>query len=136
MAEKFTVEDRGHETPCHIWQGAKNKDGYAVVKREGKTHLLHRLTWAEENGPIPAGQVMDHLCRIHACIRPEHLEPVTLKENLRRGEGHGGVLRTHCRRGHRLTGRNLYKRSDGTHRCRTCMLAANRAYRVRRKEKV
>jgi hypothetical protein len=36
-------------------------------------------------GPIPDGLVIDHLCRVHNCVNPEHLEPVTPAENTRRG---------------------------------------------------
>jgi hypothetical protein len=38
-------------------------------------------------GSIPENLELDHLCRNPACVRPDHLEPVTHLENLRRGAG-------------------------------------------------
>lgn len=45
----------------------------------------HRISWEIHNGPIPKGMHIDHLCRNTRCINPDHLEPVTLEENNRRG---------------------------------------------------
>lgn len=36
-------------------------------------------------GPIPTGKELDHLCRNATCSNPDHLEPVTHKENFNRG---------------------------------------------------
>lgn len=82
----WTVEDRGFTSPCWIWQGYVNKNGYAKATRsDGRMGLAHRVVYAEVRGPIPAGLDLDHLCRVRACVNPEHLEPVTRSENLRRG---------------------------------------------------
>jgi hypothetical protein len=43
--------------------------------------------YERERDPIPAGLHLDHLCRVRDCVNPEHLEPVTNAENLRRGDG-------------------------------------------------
>jgi hypothetical protein len=60
-------------------------------------------------GPIPEGKQLDHLCRNRACINPEHLEPVTAKENILRGESFSAknARKTHCIHGHELSGDNL-----------------------------
>ncbi len=44
----------------------------------------HRAMYEQMVGPIPEGLVLDHLCKQPPCIRPEHLEPVTIAENTRR----------------------------------------------------
>jgi DNA-binding transcriptional regulator YiaG len=75
------VEDRGHITPCWIWQGSVNHAGYGRNSRG----MAHRSYYAEANGPIPDGFTIDHLCRVRACVNPEHMEVVTHKENTRRG---------------------------------------------------
>src|SRR5699024_2450602 len=71
-------EDRGYKTPCWIWQGRIDPKGYG---RLGWT-LAHRLVFEREVGPIPPERELDHLCRERSCVNPEHLEPVTHKENV------------------------------------------------------
>ena len=71
---------------CWLWRGALNNRGYGQFRRE-KPHLMLAHRWAYESvhGHIPDGLTLDHLCRTPACVRPDHLEAVTLAENARRG---------------------------------------------------
>lgn len=63
---------------CWLWTGAKNSKGYAsVTNGKGRSALAHRMVYEMFVAPIPEGLTIDHLCRIHRCINPEHLEPVT-----------------------------------------------------------
>lgn len=81
----FTVEDRGHETPCWIWAGSKTTGyGYGRVVIRGQYYLAHRAMYTQEVGPIARGLTLDHLCEIKACVNPAHLEVVTIQENIRR----------------------------------------------------
>lgn len=83
----FVVEDRGYVTPCHIWQGAIKRNGYGAQwspTRKTQTSA-HVVAWEEAHGPVPDGHELDHLCRVRACVRVDHLEPVTHAENIRRG---------------------------------------------------
>lgn len=84
---QYTVEDRGYETSCWIWQGGINQDGYAMISRlDGKRQVrAHRVLYEKHVGPIPDGAVLDHLCRVRCCVNPAHLEPVTVGENINRG---------------------------------------------------
>lgn len=82
---EFTVEDRGHKTPCHIWQRSCNDEGYGSKWDGKRLRPAHVLAWESEHGPVPAGMELDHLCRVHSCIRPDHLEPVTSMVNAQRG---------------------------------------------------
>lgn len=83
------VIDRGYDTPCWEWQGTesgsrKTKYGYkwdATVKRMRPAHVMY---WEQENGPVPSGLELDHLCRNKKCVRPDHCEPVTHIENVQR----------------------------------------------------
>jgi HNH endonuclease len=83
---RITIEDRGHETPCHVWQGFCNDDGYGMVSVGGRRlSSTHRVAYEREHGRVPDGLELDHLCRVRACCNPDHLEPVTHAENMRRG---------------------------------------------------
>lgn len=70
---------------CWIWGGALNKSGYGTVRANGRTTLVHRLGWVLSGRVIEDRRVLDHLCRNRSCWNPDHLEPVTSKENTQRG---------------------------------------------------
>lgn len=67
-----------------MWTGRTMSDGYVRIGIRGSVYSAHRVAWELDRGPIPAGLQIDHLCRNPACINPDHLEPVTQLENLRR----------------------------------------------------
>lgn len=68
-----TVEDRGHETPCHIWQGHRMPNGYGQVRRGGKLWLTHRYAYVQARGSLPAGREVHHKCRVRECVNLAHL---------------------------------------------------------------
>lgn len=82
--KEYRVEDRGHNTPCWIWQKWKNDKGYGSKFYKGKTRRAHRVYYEMKHGTIPEGMHLDHLCTQPSCVRPSHLEPVTNPENQRR----------------------------------------------------
>ena len=81
---------------CMVWTGAKLKDGYGQFRLDGRTVQSHRYAYEQRHGKIPAGLVLDHLCRVPACVNVAHLEAVTSRENV--------VVR-----GFTVTGRNVKK---------------------------
>jgi HNH endonuclease len=101
------------QNDCWLWTGRINDGGYANYGKD----YAHRVIYERSVGPIPKGLELDHLCRIRHCVNPAHLEPVTRKENVRRGLL--GVLHTHCRNGHQLTPENT-NYNKGRRFCRTC----------------
>lgn len=127
------------ESGCWIWTRYCAQHGYAqIVDLQGKKLYVHRLFYEHYKGPIPAGLTLDHLCRVRCCVNPDHLEPVTLAENVRRGEGVAAQHRrkTHCINGHELHGTNLVhvKSRPRTRVCRICTKARLKISNQKRKE--
>lgn len=124
---------------CWFWTAASDGDGYGTFIIRKKVLLAHRIAFVSIGGVIPEGTELDHRCRVRGCVRPDHLEPVTHKENSARGNsGLYNSSKTYCRRGHLLAGDNLFfARTDPGHRrCRECSRARAREYKVRNVEKI
>ncbi len=99
---------------------------YSQVRLQcGVIVKAHRLAYFLAYGEIPEGKQIDHRCRHEPCIEPTHLEAVSNRENGLRGIGPAArnVKKTKCKRGHPLSGENIYqyKCGNGVYRqCRTC----------------
>ncbi len=79
---------------CWRWTGSVTPQGYGMFAFSDEGKRAHRVMYELLVGPIPEGLTLDHLCRVRHCVNPEHLEPVTLAENVRRGwRSRGGRLR-------------------------------------------
>jgi HNH endonuclease len=138
------IEERSIPEPnsgCWLWLGSVNSWGYGMMRVNRKVCCAHVASWRFYRGSIPEGYEVDHKCRVRSCVNPDHLEPVTHKENVRRGNSPwGGVLakKTHCLRGHEytpantLTSRHTYNGST-MRQCRICKNEAQKLkYRKRK----
>jgi hypothetical protein len=106
-----TIED---SNGCLNYRTRTNQ-GYGTVGIKRRKILTHRVAYMATHGSIPDGTEVDHKCRNRACCNPDHLEAVTHKVNMERGER----VQTHCRRNHELTDDNVVVWS-GVRRCKRC----------------
>ena len=107
--------------PCWLWTGSTNHAGYGRIsrgKRGEGTIVTHVAAFELLVGPVPAGLELDHLCLVKRCCNPDHLEPVTRSENIRRRVALGvWPARLTCLRGHQFDGINTH---NGQRTCSTC----------------
>lgn len=121
--ERFAEKTRQADSGCIEWTGHLAGGGYGRFWFEGKNALAHRWIYERCVGPIPDGLQLDHLCRVRHCVNPDHLEPVTASENVRRGlapraAAARGRSITHCPAGHPYTAENTYTNRGG----RACLI--------------
>lgn len=113
---------------CWIWVGCRGRGGYGLAALNGRSISAHRLAYGMLRGPIPTGLTLDHLCRVRACVNPAHLEPVSLRANILRGEGFAAQFarRTQCHRGHDLVAGSRNRRRFCL-QCRRLLVAARQS---------
>lgn len=119
-------DDRG----CWEWVGSRMKHGYGQFGAQG---LAHRFSYKMHVGPIPKGLTVDHLCRNRSCVNPNHLEVVTLRENVLRGDTFAAwhLSNEVCPKGH-----DYDAIENGYRRCMICRRETNRARYARNKDKI
>jgi hypothetical protein len=121
---------------CWFWTGQPDSKGYGQMRVNGVKQLVHRFAYRLLVGPVPLGMTLDHVkangCISTLCVKviadefgPAHLEAVTHRENMLRGQGFASrnASKTHCLNGHPFNAENTYiRRRDGQeHReCRAC----------------
>lgn len=114
---------------CWLWQGAKDSGGYGQI-RAGRQEKAHRLAYQWLVGAIPEGLQLDHLCRVRNCVNPDHLEPVTPRENTMRSPVSPSAVnarKARCSAGHELGGDNRFPGEGSGRACRTCQQARQSA---------
>jgi len=129
LALKYRVDE---ETGCWLWIGATAR-GYGQIWVDGRTQPAHRIAYELLVGPIPEGLQLDHLCRVRHCVNPEHLEPVTNRENILRGVSivPQNAAKTHCPQNHPYDDANTYYEGPARwRRCLTCKRERQRLARV------
>lgn len=124
---------------CWEWLGARSDTGYGHFRVDGREQYVHRLSYEHFIGPIPDGLTIDHVwargCVSRACCNPAHLEAVTYRVNVLRGNGMSArhARQIECVNGHPLSGSNLYIPPRGGRMCRQCQRERNRLTAARRR---
>jgi hypothetical protein len=110
---------------CWNWTGNISSQGYARAGQKFAYRIIYEFVF----GQIPKGLQLDHLCRNRKCVNPDHLEPVTCKINVLRGESPAAqnAKKTHCKSGHPLDGENL-KKTHNRRICKECDRQSSRKY--------
>lgn len=108
---------------CWIWREESDRYGRVWDRADSSMVYAHRWIYELLIGVIPAGKVIDHICNVKRCVNPDHLRPITIRENVMRGMH--PIYQ--CKRGHSLEGSNLIKSNRG---CRTCVNMNRRARRA------
>lgn len=106
---EYVAEDGTSD--CWTWTGPL-RNGYGRIRTCEGLETAHRVSYALFTGPIPPGLDLDHLCRNRACINPDHLEPVTRRESIRRSPIHGAAT-AHCVKGHEYTEATTHTTGQG-----------------------
>ena len=123
--DKIELSDH-NDDQCWYWTSSINKKGYGNMWKDGTSQIVHRISYELFRGKIPKGLQIDHLCRNRSCVNPQHLEPVTLTENIRRSDvGRNMRIKTHCPQGHEYNKDNTYINTLGSRMCKLCIRERN-----------
>jgi len=128
VKEGAVPEARPDLGPCLIYTGGKSDNGYGQFRYNERNGYAHRYAWERVNGPIPSGLTIDHLCRVRACVRVEHLEVVDAITNYQRAVS----AWVECAKGHPYTEDN--KAKDERLRCGTCEAEGRRRGQEKRRK--
>ena len=130
VIERFLAKISISDSGCWEWQGTKDTHEYGIFSINHKNLRSHRFIYEYYHGSISSILTIDHLCRNRKCVNPNHLEQVSIKINVLRGDNTCAInaRKTHCNHGHPLFGDNLAI-ENGTRRCKTC-------HKERRKERL
>ena len=133
VEERFWAKVGPHADPtkCWLWLAAtvQSKHGglqYGVLRIAGRNVYAHHLSYEMHyHTTIPVGMTIDHVrargCTSTLCVNPHHLEVVTQKVNILRGDGPTAnkAKQTCCVYGHPFNKENTYV-WHGKRYCRVC----------------
>ncbi len=135
--EKWKV---GTNSNCWLWMASVNKQGYGHIGVGRKVLLAHRVSWYLHYGEMPPAHLdVCHHCDTPGCVNPNHLFVGTVTDNQYDSIDKGRrkyplsdrdwskerqiLVKQRvfiCKRGHSVSGLNLYIKKSGVVQCRAC----------------
>ncbi len=117
-------------TGCWLWEKTRNKDGYGCISFLGKNRKAHRVSYWAFRGEFDRELTIDHLCKNKSCVNPDHLEPVTHRENCLRSGNQAALCarKLVCSKGHPFDEDNTRIRSKGAGFSRACRACEREKY--------
>lgn len=139
--ERFCQKYKISEKNCWEWIACRNREGYSWFWNGERPIMAHRWSYEYHKGKIPSGLVIDHLCRNPSCVNPEHLEAVPMKVNTERGNLYrvfveNAKKKSHCKRGHSLSGDNLRIDKRGSRMCKLCQTNKGKEWKRNNRDRV
>ena len=121
---------------CWKWVGRQYVTGYGRYWQNQISYLAHRVSYELYKGNLEKNKVIDHLCRNKLCVNPDHLEQVTISENVMRGEGITAKKSrsSSCPNGHPYP--NIPKIVNGWRLCKICLRINEKKYQTKNIEQV
>ena len=141
VEERFWEKVGFHDDPtkCWLWlgtasTGSHSKQKYGYLRVDDKMVLVHHISYEMYyHVTIPKGMTIDHVkargCVSTLCVNPYHLEMVTQKVNILRGDTQAAkhARQTHCIYGHPFNEENTYVWHGG----RCCIICSREGHRKR-----
>jgi hypothetical protein len=112
---------------CWLWQGPRANKGYGQHSFANKNRSAHTWAYVFFRGAVPNGMEVDHICFTPACVRPSHLQLLTVSANRARKRT---MLEQRCLKGHPRTPENVYLYRD-RRVCRICRYEQQLAWKRR-----
>lgn len=145
LYERLKAKTEVDANGCWIWQGLGWYKRKWPQNRYGMTHMskpypvrtigAHRAMLIAMVGPLRKDQCACHRCDVPRCINPAHLFVGSMRDNIhdsRSKNRHHEAQKTHCLRGHPLSGDNvrISKQAKGksgfARQCKSCQIGYGR----------
>lgn len=90
--------DGGPDGECWDWVGSftggrNGRRGYPAARLNGRPARPYRMAFEAAFGPLPPGEQVHHRCGRRSCVRPEHLQAATDRDNVAEMQARQALLR-------------------------------------------